>query len=95
MTNNTRRVAKVAHRFVGELVHQLGAHLFKQLTLLFREFILLRIVAGGRKQFFALCQARAKALLLLREVWRRLSLPIGLLPKVGSGQEYPNPAEQD
>jgi hypothetical protein len=48
--------------------------------------VFLWIVPGSRKQFFALCQACAKALLLPWKVWRRLSLPIGVLPKVGAGE---------
>jgi hypothetical protein len=52
-----------------------------------------RIVVGGREQFFAWRQSRAKALLLLREDRRPLPLPIVLLPKVSTGQEC-SPAEQ-
>lgn len=61
-----------------------------------RRAVFLRIVPCGRKRFTALCQACLKRLLLpWHEVGRRLSLPSGMLPKVGAGQKCSSSVEQD
>jgi len=57
--------------------------------------VFVRIVPRGGKRFLAFCEGRVQALLLLWNERRCLSLPIGLLPKVGAGQERPSSAEQD